>query len=240
MRARANPAGVLLLTFLCTRSLAASGTDPQGVGGASFRIFHRGALIGTTTVSLAREEDGWRLQGTGELEGTFQLTILQLDIRYDPAWQPRIMTMEIVAQDDRAVVHVAFGLVDGSTRTDIVRPTTASWGANQVAADTIPLPDLVFGAYEALAARLTTASPGQELRAFVVPRFEVPMSLDGVVEEAIPTSAGRIDARRWRATVRKPEGAVPMEIWVAGGRMVRLDLPKDGISVVRDDVIWTR
>ena len=204
----------------------------------TFRVFHRGALIGTTSISITREGDGWHLQGTGDLKGTIQVALPQLDIHYDAGWRPRIMTMELVAQDDRAVVHIAFGLSDGTTRTDVVRPNNAIWGSNKVSPDAIPLPDLVFGAYEALAARLSSASPGQELRVFVVPRFEAPMSVDGVVDEAVPTSAGPLAARRWRVTLRRPEGASPLEMWVAGGRMVRLDIPKDGLSVVRDDVVW--
>jgi hypothetical protein len=150
------------------------------------------------------------------------------------------MTMELVAKDDRAVVHVAFGLSDGTTRTDVVRPNNATWGSNKVSADAIPLPDLVFGAYEALAARLASAAPGDELRIFIAPRFETTMSVDGVVDEEVPASSGTLATRRWRVTLRRPDAPAQMEIWVAGGRMVRLDIPKDGVSVVRQDVLWDR
>jgi hypothetical protein len=206
----------------------------------TFSIYQRGALVGTTTVVLTREDSGWHLQGDGELNGNFQLTMPQLDIRYDDAWRPRIMTMELVAKEDRAVVHVAFGLSDGTTRTDVVRPDNATWGSNKVSADAIPLPDLVFGAYEALAGRLASAAPGQELRVFVAPRFETAMSVDGVVDEDVPATGGALATKRWRVTLRRPEGPAPMEIWVARGRMVRLDVPREGLSVVRHDVIWGR
>lgn len=225
-------AGALLFALLPCASAGA-----QIGGDAVFRVFHRGALIGSQSVDVARTPDGWHLRGQGDLKGMFQLVLRQLDIRYDEAWRPTIMTMELASPDDSAVVHVAFGLPDG-TRTDIVRPTSAQWGANQVSPDTIPLPDLVFGAYEGLAARLASASVGAELRVFVVPRFEAVMSLDGVTDEAVPTDAGPLATRRWRVTVRRPEGPTPLEIWVADGRMVRVDLPKDGMSVVRQDVVW--
>ena len=222
--------GVLTLALSLTSAAAQSPTI--------FNIYQRGIPIGTTTVVVSRDGEDWHLRGTGELRGDFQVTMPQLDIRYDSAWRPRIMTMEMVAKDDRAVVHVAFGLSDGTTRTDVVRPGHATWGSNKVSADTIPLPDLVFGAYEALAARLDAASPGQELRIFVAPRFETSMSVDGVVDEDVPTTSGVLPAKRWRLTLRRPEGPSPMEIWVARGRMVRLDVPKDGLSIVRHDVVW--
>src|SRR5690606_10697888 len=109
--------------------------------------------------------------GGGQIGEPYNLSLRQLEIRYGLDWKPQRMTMEQADQTDSAVVHVAFGLADGTTRTDIVRPTQAVWGANTVAEDTIPLPDYVFAAYEVLAARLTAAKTGDEFRVFVVPRF---------------------------------------------------------------------
>lgn len=229
MRVRAALAGALVFTLLSAAAAAQETT---------FRVFQRGVLVGSTTITLAHSDEGWRLQGTGELKGMFQLVLRQLDIRYDDNWRPRIMTMEMASPDDSAVVHIAFGLADGTTRTDVVRPNLATWGSNPVSPDTLPLPDLVFGAFEGLAARLASASPGSELHVFIVPRFEAVMALDGVSNDIVETTAGALETKRWRMTVRRPEGPQPMEMWVAGGRMVRLDLPKDAISVVRQDVMW--
>ena len=242
--ARRCAAGALLLIGLGVGSPVATQTD----GTSRFRVFHHGEEIGFTAVSLTRDEDGWHLEGSGELKGEFQFVLRQLDVRYDAAWRPRFMTLELATPalqrllgrgpEDHVVVHVAFGLADGGTRTDIVRSSNADWGSNQVSPDTIPLPDLVFGAYEALAARLSLASPGAELRAFVVPRFEATVSVDGVTDEAVRTSSVTLQTKRWRATVRRPEGPVSLDIWVERGRMIRLDLPKDGITVIRQDVAW--
>jgi hypothetical protein len=209
-------------------------TSAQSGGETVFRIFSRGREIGAQTVTLERTDSGWHVTSSGEMKEPFQLQLKQFDILYDASWRPRIMTMEIASVDDRAVVHVAFGLSDGSTRTDVVRDGTAQWGANKVSPDTIPMPDFVFGAFEALAARLATASPGTELRAFVVPR------LDGVTDDMMPTTAGTLDTKRWRMRLARPEGDSPLEAWIAGGRLVRLDLARDGMSVVRSDVIWGR
>ena len=86
MRVRASLAGALLLTLFCTAATAQETT---------FRVFQRGVMVGSTTITLAHEDQGWHLQGTGELKGTFQLVLRQLDIRYDDNWVPRIMTMEL-------------------------------------------------------------------------------------------------------------------------------------------------
>ena len=213
-------------------------TSAQTTSETVFRIFSRGKEIGSQTVALTRMDEGWHLTSTGELREPYQLALRQFDVTYDAAWRPRIMTLEIASPDDRAVVHVAFGLSDGSTRTDVVRDGSAQWGANKVAPDTIPVPDFVFASFEALAARLASASPGMQMHVFVVPRFEGVLYVDGVTDDVFPTTAGSLDTKRWRMRLARPEGEAPLEVWIAGGRLVRLDLAKDGMSVVRSDVIW--
>ena len=212
----------------------------QTTGETAFRIFSRGKEIGSQTVALTRTDDGWHLTSTGELREPYQLVLRQFDVTYDAAWRPRVMTMEIASPDDRAVVHVAFGLSDGSTRTDVVRDGTAQWGSNKVAPDTIPLPDFVFASFEALAGRLASASPGMQMQAFVGPRFEGVLHVDRVTSDPIPTTSGTLDARRWGLTLRRPEGEAPLDVWVANDRLVRVDIPKEGMSVVRQDVVWGR
>jgi hypothetical protein len=227
-----------ILHFAFCISLAADPARAQSAGDTTFRIFSRGQEIGSHTVALTRSDDGWHLTSTGEMKEPFQLVLRQFDITYDLAWRPRIMTMEISSVDDRAVVHVAFGLSDGSTRTDVVRAGTAQWGSNKVSPDAIPLPDYVFAAFEALAARLTSSSPGTQLHAFVVPRFEGLLHVDRITSESVPTTGGPLETRRFGLRLARPEGEAPLDVWVANDRLVRVDIPKEGMSVVRQDVVW--
>ena len=213
-------------------------TSAQTTSETAFRIFSRGKEIGSQTVALTRMDEGWHLTSTGEMKEPYQLVLRQFDITYDSTWRPRIMTLEIASPDDRAVVHVAFGLSDGSTRTDVVRDGSAQWGANKVAPDTIPVPDFVFASFEALAARLASASPGMQMHVFVVPRFEGVLYVDRVTSDSVATASGTLDARRWGLRLARPEGEAPLDVWVANDRLVRIDIPKEGMSVVRQDIIW--
>jgi hypothetical protein len=231
--ARRGRASFLLLLTLVLLPLRAEAQDP---GAASFRLYERGTLIGSAASAVTRDEEGWLLESSGDIPG--RLTVRRFVARYDERWHPRDMSMELATPDDWVIVHVVFGLADGSTRTDIVRETQAVYGSSRVSADTILLPDMVFGAYEALAARLATTSPGGELRGFIVARIEVPISLDGVIDETVNTTAGTLDTRHWHLRFQLPEGPLPADLWLAGGRLVRLDLPKDGVSLVRTDLAW--
>ena len=55
-------------------------------------------MIGTASISITGEGDGWHLQGAGDLKGTIQVALPQLDIHYDAAWRRRILTIGLRAR----------------------------------------------------------------------------------------------------------------------------------------------
>ena len=202
-------------------------------GGASFQVYEKGAMVGTMETSVQRTADGWRVRGTCRTTGSIPVTIPNLDFYYDQSWGGRFMTLEMKAPDD-AIVHVA--VVGDTTRTDIVRSTEARFRSSSVSPDTIFLPDRAYGAYEAVAARLEGAFPGSDLPLFIVPLGETRTRVDAATDERVRTSAGTIDARRYVMTEFR-ERPTPVVIWVYRGRLLRLDLPRAGIAVLRSDVL---
>jgi hypothetical protein len=223
---------------LLAAALLPTATLAQTPGTASFGIIHRGTPVGTADVTLARTEAGWRITSRSEIGGDFQLSVKQFDAEYDLTWRPRFMTMELSTPDEHAIVHVA--MMGTTTRTDIVRPRQeALFGANDVAADTLFLPDYVFGAFEALAARLENATPGAELSIFLVPRLEARAIADRRSPTTVQTTQGPREVARWHLTVTR-DTPTPLEIWSDGGRLLRLDLPDEALSIVRSDVVDAR
>ena len=216
-------------------SIAAAPAAAQQPGPATFRVLERSTPVGWVSSTLTRDHDGWRLQGTSDLPG-LNLAVKQFDVQYDADWRPRFMTLQMTTPDDDAIVHVAFGLSAGRTRTDIVRKGEALYGENRLSIDTIVLPDMVFSAYEALAARLASASPGATLRAFIVPRTEISVRADALSDDVVLTRAAALPVRHWRVRLMRAEGPTAVELWIADGRLVRLVVPKDGLTIVRDDV----
>ena len=214
--------------------LTAVETAGQAVGDATFLVTHRGQPVGTTEVTVARSADGWRVTSRGQTDGRVELSVRHFDAQYDPDWRPMSLTMELVSPGEHAIVHVA--MVGSVTRTDIVVPNKeVFFGANDVSRDTMFLPDYVFGAWEALAGRLQTATPGAEISVFAVPEREVKATLERRDAATLQTPAGFQPATRWRITVQR-DTPVVWEMWVDAGRLLRLDLPDEGLSVVRADI----
>jgi hypothetical protein len=228
---RALPAAAITVLVVCFDQGA---TRAQTPGRAAFQISRAGVPIGSADATVERSHDGWRITSRSQIAGPIQLTVPYFDAQYDGDWRPMSLTLEIATPNEHAIVHV--GMTSTATRTDIVLPNKeALFGANDVPRDTIFLPDYVFGAWEALAARLQTATPGTEISVFAVPEREVKATVDRRDPATLQTPAGFQTATRWRITVRREPPAV-WELWEDGGRMLRLDLPGERLSVLRTDI----
>ena len=204
-------------------------------GRASFVVYVKGARVGQVESTVDRTPDGWRIRGTSRLGAPLNLTVRRFDIGYDPAWRPQYITMELVAPTRTAVISSAFQ--HGVAFTDIVSNGEVTSEKANVAEDTIVLPNLVFSAYEALAARLIDAMAGSVFRRYIMPQGEISVRVDESAAAEGPADAG---TTHWRLTFLNPTGSYPVEAWTANGRMVRLEWPTQGISVVRADRVPRR
>ena len=223
------------MAFLTTSTAAGQVAQPV-TGDASFRVFLRGSIIGSAETSLTRSDDGWLIKGTGRLAAPLDLTIRRLEVRYSADWKPQTITLELRTPEGNVVTNGTFQ-PDAPARIDVVRSGQETLSTTpQVAADAVIVPNLVYSAYEALAVRLMSASPGIQFPAYIVPQGEIAVRVDSVREELIQTPGRTLSTRRWQITFLNPSGEIPAEVWVEGGRLVRFDMPSQSLSVARADV----
>jgi hypothetical protein len=206
----------------------------QTTGTATFTVYQRGVQIGSVQTWVSRADTGWHVQSTSSVAGTLNVSFKQLELRYDAMWRGRFMTMEVERPRERMIVHVTVGR--NTTRTDIVREKEARFQSHSVSQDTIFLPAGAFGAYEAVAARLMTAKPGMDLPLFNVPIGETRGAVDAAADEQVRTKAGTIAAKRYTLIEIRPQPTT-VEVWVDRGRLLRVDVPSEALSVVRTDVL---
>ncbi len=204
----------------------------QPSGKAAFVVYEKGQRIGALDTIVTRSDDGWRIQGTMHTKGTVPVRIVNLDLLYDRRWFGRWMTMEMKQPDD-VIVHVA--LTPTTAQVDVVRSREAGFRSHSASPNTILLPERAYGAYEAVAARLANGSADADLPLFVAPIGETRAIVESVTTERIQTRAGAISARHF--VLMEIRGRpTRVDLWVDGGRLLRLDLPQAQISVVRSDV----
>ena len=204
----------------------------QTPGKASFVVYEKGQQIGTLDTSVSRTDDGWRIQGSMQTTGSVPVRIVNLDLLYDRNWFGRWLTMEMKQPDD-VIVHVAVGRT--TAQTDVVRSREARFRSSSVSRNTILLPDRAYGAYEAVAARLSVSPPADDLPIFVPPIGETRAAVERVATEQIRTKTGSLTARHYVLTEIRPR-PTRVDVWVDRGRLLRLNLPAASVSVVRTDV----
>ena len=146
--------------------------------------------------SVTRTADGWRVQGFMQTKGSVPVSIVNLDLLYDAKWFGRWMTMEM-KQPDNVIIHVAVGRT--TAQTDVVRPTEARFQSNSVSPNTILIPERAYGAYEAVAARLSSVSAVADLPLFVAPIGETRAIVEAVTREQV-TPSGSITATHYILT----------------------------------------
>ncbi len=228
----------VLKYFTCVLAgliLAAGGrwADAQ-TAASTFRVFLRGVDVGVEEVTVFELPDGWTLRGSGKLRAPINLSMDYWEARYDRAWKPLELTVNLSENTKRWTIRTTF---DGTTASsEVTQDGQPQRRTNTVAADAVVLPDLVFGAYEALAARLATQKPGGQLQLFIGPQDSVPVTLNNVTDETIQVPGRTIAARRWTMRVGGPTSKVDMDVWTDGSRLLRVDIPAQMVSVVRDDI----
>lgn len=219
----------LLLCLVLVLSARAAAQTP---GRASFVVYEKGQRVGTMETDVSRTSDGWRITGSQQSKGAVPVRIANLDLQYDRNWFGRWMTLEMKAPDD-VLVHVAVARI--TAQIDVVRAGEARFRSTSVSANTILLPERVYGAYEAVAARLASEAARGDLPIYVPPTGETRAVVESVSVERIQTVNGVLPVQHYVLTEVRPR-PTRVELWADRGRLLRLDFPAAQISVVRSDV----
>ena len=200
----------------------------------TFRVFVRGIETGIEEVTVLDAADGWTLRGSGKLRAPINLSMDYWEARYDRAWKPIELTINLTESAKKWTVHTTFNGTIASS--DITQEGQNQRRTSTVAADTVVLPNLIFGAYEALAARLATEKVGAQLQVFIAPQDALSATIHNVTDETIKTPARMIAARRWTLHLGGGSAKLEMDVWTEGNRLLRLDIPTQMLTVLRDDI----
>jgi pimeloyl-ACP methyl ester carboxylesterase len=225
---------VTSLVAALVMACGAESASAQTTTANTFRVFLRGADTGIEEVTVMESPEGWTLRGSGKLRAPLNLAVDYWEARYDPTWKPLELTVNLSENKNLWVVHTTFNGTTASS--DISQNGQTQRRTHTVAADAVVLPNLVFGAYEALAARLASARPGAQLQAFIAPQDAVPVTVSGATDETIQVPGRTIAARRFTLHVGAGTASLDMDVWIDGSRLLRIDIPAQLLSIVRDDI----
>jgi pimeloyl-ACP methyl ester carboxylesterase len=220
---------------LAVASTASGQGQPALVEPTTFNVFVGGRQVGSEDSTVERTPTGWRIGTTGRLGPPFNVITRLMEIRYDESWKPLELTIEAAIDGRAQRLHTVFEGTSARSEYSLLGELKTTIA--QVAPDTIALPSPFFGAYEAIAARLSASPPPTELKAYVVPQAEVTIQVKGMSNQRFQIGTRSLDARRYLLAFVGTGQPTDVELWTdAAGRLLRMQVPAQTIDVLRHDV----
>ena len=235
-----RPLAVLVLLAMwapvAVRAQAPAATVPSLAGGESYVVFLAGRAVGREELLLTRQADGWVLRGSSRLGPPVATVVRHVEIRYDAEWRPRSLELDASIQGKDVTLKTTFA--DGKAANVLTEGDQTTEKSDPVSPDPVVLPNVFFGSYAALAARLEKATVGSEIKAYIAPQAEIPVVVTAVADERIETPKRTFGAKRYTLTFKNPGGELVASVWAeaASGAFVRLSVPAQTLEVARDDV----
>jgi pimeloyl-ACP methyl ester carboxylesterase len=202
---------------------------------AELLVFLGGRQVGREQVTVSRAGGNWIISATGHVTAPAELTTRRFEAKYSADWQPLELHIEATVSGKPMSLSTSFGLT--TAINEITQGGTTNAKTDQISARTIILPNNFFAAYEALAARLSTAKIGTELPAYIAPSAEVRITVNAVTDEQMKSPNGTLALRKFDLTVKNPAGPLAAAVTIdANNRLARLEIPAAGLAVVRADL----
>jgi uncharacterized protein len=207
---------------------------PAAPADVTFRVFVRGQPIGNETVTVVNLPDGWKVMSTGQLVAPLSITTRLAEVTYDREWRPKSLLIDSLVKEQPITVKTTFAGTQATSQ--IVQADKTFNKTDTVSEQAVVLPNLLFGAYEALAARLSTSQPGAKFRIYVAPQAEIDLTLDRVSTDRVSAPGRTFEARHHLVTFQNPTGPLAVDIWTDGPRLMRITIASASIDVVREDI----
>jgi hypothetical protein len=229
---------ILAVIFVLATASPAPAQPPPAPGQATpvtFAVFLSGAAIGSEQVTVTATAEGWTIRATGRLGAPVSLSTSRFELRYDRDWRPLSLEIDASLRGQPRMLRTAFA--NGKAASSIIQGGQESQKTSDVAADTVVLPNMSFGAFEALALRLASIRPGSRLKAYIAPEAEIAIRLESVTDERIQTASRMIAAKRYNLALINANTSLAAEVWVdESSRLVRFRVPVQALDVAREDV----
>lgn len=236
-------AGVTLLPLAAsgqpsqpTQATPAAAATPAAPATGHFLIFLRSNQIGTEDSTVTRTAEGWTISGQGRIGPPLDIVTRALEIKYDAQWKPLEMYVDATARNLATKVRT---VVKGTTaRNEITTIGEPAEKVDEIAADAVLLPNPFFAPFEALAARLRTATKDSTIALYTAPQGTAVVTVIDAAPEKIQTAGRLIEVRRSNIRLQPQVGPpVDAEVWAdENGRLLRVTVPAQTLDVMRDDI----
>jgi len=224
---------------ICAAMLILAGTSTGGQEpeptSHGYTIFAGGNVVGREALTVRQTPDGITISATGRISGSLDVVIDRAEVRYRPDWTPETFEIEATVNGGSTALYTTF---DGETAfTRGVDGGEQIEQTDAIPAGSVVLPNVFFGAYEALARQLASAADGQEFPVYVGTGSQGAMQVTSTGEERIQIGATTFGVRRTSLSYTSPRGTTAVHIYAdEDGSLLRVNIPDMSLDFMREDL----
>jgi fermentation-respiration switch protein FrsA (DUF1100 family) len=220
---------------------APSSVEGQPAGSAAragYTVFLRGTPIGREEVTVQQDVTGLTITSTSRLGTPFNVVVRSAQVKYRADWTPEQLTVDADVQG--ADVSLTTHLADGTAESALVVRGQKTSAIQVTPRSPFLLPGNVFGVYEAVSRRLAASNAATDQTAFLWPEQVAAFQISASGSEQMQTGTTTFAVRRYALTFTSTGPPFIVNLWAdAGGALLRLNVPSQGLDVVRDDLAST-
>lgn len=204
---------------------------------STFVVLFGSTLIGSEQVAVQRTPEGWTLTSSGRMGRPVDLVLRSFTAKYDADWKPREFFIDSTVRDKSATTRTIIAGATATSETTVLNALPVQ-RTDQIDPGALLVPPSVVGAFEAVAARLRAATPGETVALYQPAQGSLPLEVGESTAEQIKTVDRLITARRTRVNFRAANlPPLAAEVWGdENGRLLRVSIPAQNVEYAREDI----
>src|SRR5258705_9964612 len=227
-----------LLLFLAVRAAAQQPPPASSApGSVGYTVFLQGTPVGHQDVTVRSDALGLLISGQGQIAPPIDVITRRAELRYRP--DQTVESLLIEARIKGVDVTLETKFENGSAVSKGMQGDAPIATTDMASPQSVLLPSVFFGSHAVLARRLAGAAPGAEFRAFVGPGAgaQVAFRLRTEMTEQMQFGTSTFDVHHYELVFDNASAPLEIDLYADNvGGLVRVDVPAQGLQVVRDDI----
>jgi fermentation-respiration switch protein FrsA (DUF1100 family) len=227
-----------LLLFLAVPAAAQQPPPASSApGSVGYTVFLQGTPVGHQDVTVRSDALGLVISGQGQIAPPIDVITRRAELRYRP--DQTVESLLIEARIKGVDVTLETKFENGSAVSKGMQGGAPIATTDMASPQSVLLPNVFFGSHAVLARRLAGAAPGAEFRAFVGPGAgaQVAFRLRTEMTEQMQFGTSTFDVHHYELVFDNAGAPLEMDLYADNvGGLVRVDVPAQGLQVVRDDI----
>ena len=227
-----------LLLFLAVPAAAQQPSPASSApGSVGYTVFLQGTPVGHQDVTVRSDALGLVISGQGQIAPPIDVITRRAELRYRPDQTAESMLIEARIKGVDVTLETKFE--NGSAVSKGMQGDAPIATTDMASPQSVLLPSVFFGSHAVLARRLAGAAPGAEFRAFVGPGpgAQVAFRLRTEMTEQMQFGTSTFDVHHYELVFDNAGAPLAIDLYADNvGGLVRVDVPAQGLQVVRDDI----